>query len=111
MNFGHYELHPHNTNQASFYGKANVNVYIDGTNIRHILTSYDTDVLTVYVSAGTATHIERIWPGYSDTTLRHINELLMQQGFPKLSARAFRAMEIGKLYSADDVPELENSLK
>lgn len=111
MNFGHYELHPHNTNQSSFYGKANVKVYIDGTNIRHILTSYETDVLTVYVSAGTVTHIERIWDGYSDTTMSHINELLMQQGFPKLSARAFRAMEIGKLYSADDVPTLEKNFK
>ena len=111
MNFGHYELHPHNTNQLSFYGKANVKVIIDGANVRHILISYDTDVLAVYVSAGAVTHIERIWDGYSDATMRHVNELLMQQGFPKLSARAFRSMEIGKLYSADDVPALEKSLK
>ena len=110
MKFGHYELHPHNTNQSSFYGKANVKVYIDGANIRHILTSYDTDVLAVYVSAGAVTHIERIWTGYSATTMRHVNELLMQQGFPKLSGHAWRSMEVGKFYTADDLPVLEKSL-
>ena len=55
--------------------------------------------------------IMRLWDGYSATTMRHVNELLMQEGFPKLSARAWRAMEIGKFYNLDDVPALEKTLK
>lgn len=60
---------------------------------------------------GIYNHGKRLWGGYSATTMRHVNELLMQEGFPKLSARAWRAMEVGKFYSPSDVPALEKNLK
>ena len=111
MRYDIYELRPLNTSQNSFYGKARVNVMHEGNDVYHILTSYGTDVVSVYIRPDGVPFVVKLWGGYSATTLRHVNELFMQQGFPKLSARAWRAMEVGKFYSADDVPDLEKSLK
>ena len=102
-----YELKPFHTNQKSFYGKARVTVSYNGDGMGLVLDSYDTQVLIVKIEKGGMPHVQRLWGGYSATTMRHVNELLMQEGFPKLSARAWRSMEVGKFYTADDVPALE----
>lgn len=111
MAYHSHELRPLYTNQKSFYGKANVTVMDDGVDTYMILRSYDTQVVSVYVDSHGAAYVKRLWDGYSATTIRHVNELLMQVGFPKLSARAWRSMELGKFYAPHDVPALEKNLK
>lgn len=106
-----YELKPFRTNQKSFYGKARVTVSYNDDDMYLVLQSYDTNVVMVKITKGGMPQVRRLWDGYSATTMRHVNELLMQEDFPKLSARAWRAMELGKFYSPDDVPALEKSLK
>lgn len=107
-----YALNPVFSKQKSFYGKANVFVSSWGSEAHYYtLRSYDTEVLTVLIGSAGMPYAKRIWNGYSVTTLRHVNELLMQQGFPQLTARAWRAMEVGKYYGAVDVPALEKTLK
>lgn len=104
-----YELKPIHTNQKSFYGKAIVDVVEYCGDNYHTLHSYGTAVVSVYVGPDNIAYMKRLWGGYSATTLRHVNELLMQLDFPKLSARAWRAMELGKFYTPDDVPALEKN--
>lgn len=111
MNNYSYDLLPLHTSQKSFYGKARVHVFEHGRDNYHTLLSYGTAVVSVYVGDDNIPYIKRLWDGYSATTLRHVNELLMQQGFPKLSARAWRSMEVGEFYSPDDVPSLEKNIK
>lgn len=111
MNHFVYYLQPVYTHQKSFYGKAKVFFTQDGGDKYYTLHSYGTPVLYVHVCYDNAAYLQRLWDGYSATTMRHVNELLMQQGFPKLSARAWRSMEVGNFYTADDVPALEKSLK
>ena len=106
-----YELKPFHTNQKSFYGKAKVTVSYNGDGMGLVLESYDTQVVIIKIEKGGMPCVMRLWGGYSATTMRHINELLMQEGFPKLSARAWRSMEIGKFYKPYDVPALEKNLK
>ena len=106
-----YELKPSNTRQKSFYGKANVVITECFNDVFYALYSYDTLVASVDVNVSGAICVRKLWAGYSATTLRHVNELLMQQGFPKLSARAWCAMEVGEWYLPDEVPALEKSLK
>lgn len=106
MDYEIHDLHPLCTNQKSFYGKAKVGVVRDGAGVYICLRSYDTNVISVFVAAGTP-FVKKLWNGYSATTLRHVNELLMQQGFPKLSARVWRAMKVGEFYHADEIPALE----
>lgn len=106
-----YELKPFYTNQKSFYGKAKVTVSYNGDGMGLVLESYDTQVVIVKIEKGGMPYIMRLWGGYSATTMRHVNEFLMQEGFTKLSARVWRAMEIGKFYSQVDVPALEKALK
>ena len=110
VNFN-YDLSPVHTGQKSFYGKARVYAYEHGSDTYYTLNSYGTPVVSVYFGSDNIPYIKRLWNGYSATTLRHVNELLMQEEFPKLSARAWRAMEVGKFYSLDDVPALEKTLK
>lgn len=104
-----YELKPFHTGQKSFYGKARVTVSYNVDDMYLVLDSYETHVVMVKIAKGGMPHVRRLWGGYSATTMRHVNELLMQEGFPKLSARAWRAMELGKFYTPDDVPALEKS--
>ena len=106
-----YELKPFYTNQKSFYGKAKVTVSYNGDGMGLVLESYDTQVVIIKIEKGGMPSIMRLWGGYSATTMRHVNELLTQEGFPKLSARAWRAMELGKFYTIDDIPTLEKNLK
>lgn len=88
-----YELKPVRDNRKSFYGKAMVSVDT-GADTHYILRSYGTPF------------VKKLWNGYSATTLRHVNELLMQHDFPKLSARVWRAMEVGQFYHEDEIPAL-----
>lgn len=106
MNYDSYELKPQYTNQESFYGKACVGVVYDGDDSYFILRSYDTNVVSVYISSRGTPFVKKLWNGYSLTTMRHVNELLMQHGFPKLSARVWCAMEAGKFYHADEITAL-----
>lgn len=106
-----YDLMPLHTNQKSFYGKASVYVAKDGRDNYYTLRSYETAVVSVYVGPDDIPYIKRLWGGYSATTMRHVNEFLMQEGFTKLSARAWRAMEIGKFYSQVDVYAFGKNLK
>ena len=59
-----YELKP-NDNRKSFYGKAEV---IEKENGDIELKSYDTIVARIHNGK-----FERLWNGYSMTTMRHIN--------------------------------------
>ena len=106
-----YELKPFHTNQKSFYRKAMVTVSYNDDCIYLVLQSYETNVVMVKISKGGMPHVQKLWDGYSATTMRHVNELLAQEGFPKLSARAWRSMVVGKFYAPYDVPALEKTLK
>lgn len=62
-----YNLNPTN-NQKSFYGKAMV-IYKDNGDIE--LKSYNTIVARVHNG-----QFQRLWSGYSATTMKHINAFL-----------------------------------
>jgi hypothetical protein len=66
-----YELEPRYDTRKSFYGKA----IVREENGKTILRSYSTDV--AYIQNGKAT----VNGMYSNTTLRHIKEFLLQHGF------------------------------
>jgi len=65
-----YELTPKYDSRASFYGKAKVIV----TNGSLALFSYDTKVCTI--ESGKV----KVYGEYSQTTMRHIKEFLLQSG-------------------------------
>lgn len=71
------ELHPEYDRRKSFYGKARVEIKADGT---QILWSYDTAVASISPEKELA-----INGWYSQTTGRHINEFLRQNGFDSMS--------------------------
>ena len=111
MNSTVYELKPLHATQKSFYGKARVIETDCFDDAYFALYSYDTLVLSIDANSSGAICARKLWDGYSATTMRHVNELLAQHDFPKLSSRAWRAMEVGEWYLPDDVPALEKSLK
>lgn len=106
-----YELKPRYISQKSFYKKAFVTVTNYSADVCYCLRSYNTYVVSLYVGRDGIPYVKKLWKGYSATMSRHVNEFLMQNGFPGLTARAWRAMEVGEFYSPDDVPALEKSLK
>lgn len=65
-----YELKPNN--QKSFYGKAMV---IERVNGDIELKSYNTIVARVHEG-----RLERLWAGYSATTMKHINAFINMLG-------------------------------
>ncbi len=67
-----YELECRYDSRQSFYGKARVNVYDDGTKR---LYSYNTHVASIKGGK------PMVFDDYSATTLRHIKEFLQQHGF------------------------------
>lgn len=107
MDYELHDLRPLCTNQKSFYGKAKVVATKDGDDMCCALYSYSTLVVSLYVGLDGTPYVKKLWNGYSATTMRHINELLMQHDFPKLSARVWCAMEVGKFYHADEIPALD----
>lgn len=71
----------------SFYGKAHVETMQDGSKI---LVSYCTKVCKIDVSG----NVSFPWGGYSVTTMRHINEFLLQNGKKSLGkAEYMKAVE------------------
>lgn len=67
-----YELSPQYDARANFYGKARVQLLEDGTKR---LWSYDTHVASIKDGK------PMVFDTYSTTTLRHIKEFLLQNGF------------------------------
>lgn len=65
-----YELCPYHSSRKSFYGKAVVKEY-DGI---YVLESYGTSVLRLNEDKS----IDRLWGGYSRTTMEHVCEFLDQ---------------------------------
>lgn len=81
-------------------------VKYDNGGALYMLRSYDTTVVAVDISLDGTPFVKKLWGGYSATTLRHVNELLMQHDFPKLSARVWCTMEVGQFYHEDEIPAL-----
>ena len=59
--------------RKSFYGKATITEYSDGTTV---LTSYYTDVARINPDHS----FSRLWDGYSSTTMRHVNSFIAFYG-------------------------------
>lgn len=68
-----YELETRYDSRASFYGKARVQIRDDGTKM---LWSYNTHVASIKPGIK-----PMVFDTYSATTLRHIKEFLLQNGF------------------------------
>lgn len=79
-----YELSTRYDARASFYGKARVEEQPDGT--LHLI-SYSTHVASISADNGTAT----VYGTYSQTTLRHIKEFLLQHGFKAVNSKQIMA--------------------
>lgn len=79
-----YDLQPRYDARASFYGKARVEVTNDGG---LLLTSYTTHVATIFPAMNKAI----VFGTYSQTTLRHIKEFLLQNGFKAINSKQIMA--------------------
>ena len=73
------------TTQKSYYGKAKI-YEKDG---RIILRSYNTDVIAIDVKNGC---FERLWNGYSKTTMAHINDFLRLYNMPSINKKEWFGM-------------------
>ena len=97
-----YGLEPEFDSRKSFYGKANVDVKKDGT---QVLYSYDTPVCMIKDGEVTLGKSRMrgypicVW-NYSPTTLRHVKEFLKQNGFKAESTK-----QIGQDYKCDFINE------
>ena len=85
MNIQTYLLEPRYTNVKSFYGEAIVTV----TPQKKTLTSYDTEVCVL----DEENNIVEIGY-YSQTTNRHINEFLQQNGHKKMTKKEIEEYEV-----------------
>lgn len=85
-----YELNAINDSRQSFYGKAHVLVSGDTLTLR----SYSTNVATISPDPETGERVAKVRGTYSATTLRHIKDFLIQNGF-----RADTKAQIVKDYS------------
>ncbi len=92
-----HELEAINDSRASFYGKAVVRTEGDKT----ILRSYSTDV--AYIENGKAV----VNGSYSQTTLRHINEFLKQNGF---TADSWKQIEKDYSLTAEEQDKASGSM-
>lgn len=80
-----YDLQPRYDARASFYGKAKVAQYVaNGKNVLE-LTSYTTHVATITDDKA------EVYGTYSQTTLRHIKEFLLQNGFKAENSKQIMA--------------------
>lgn len=68
----------------SFYGKAHV-IY-DPEKRTYTLRSYETDVIRYLPKID---EFERLWSGYSVTTMRHVNSFCAHMGHPSLGGKAW----------------------
>lgn len=80
-----YELLPKYDRAKSFYGKAHVEV--DGD--KKTLISYETAVCRI---DGDGFH--RLWKDYSVTTMRHVNEFSIQNGFGNVGKAKWDKMKV-----------------
>lgn len=87
-NYNEYNLIPEYDRAKSFYGKAKVTVYPNGTKV---LTSYKTEVAAIMPDGS----FVRLWTGYSDTTKRHVNEFCLQNGLPGFSKAEWLRLPLG----------------
>lgn len=71
------KLHPTDSHK-SFYGKAVYTVERISDSYKYTLYSYGTPVLSItsYNSHPEQLYFDRIWYGYSATTMRHINSFV-----------------------------------
>lgn len=89
-----YELSAKYDSRASFYGKAQVIEEDDGT---LTLQSYSTKVAKIIpahakkTGSGWANKKAEVYGTYSQTTLRHIKEFLVQNGFTANNSRQIMA--------------------
>lgn len=78
------ELTPIYDNRKSFYGKAHVIHDLD--NDTFTLRSYNTDVCRIVFKANGFV-FQKLWEGYSATTMRHVNEFVAQYGNSDLGGK------------------------
>ena len=82
-----YELCPVN-GRKSFYGKA----LVKETGKETILQSYQTEVCKIDENG----HFVKLWNGYSNTTMNHINAFLSLFGIPSMKKKEWEALETEK---------------
>lgn len=89
MSYTHIWELPCHDSRKSFYGKAHV---LEDSNGNVFLKSYDT--IVCYIDS--AGYFHRLWSGYSTTTQRHINSLIIEYRLnPKYSGKsAWVRMEV-----------------
>ena len=75
--------------QKSFYGKAKYSFYEK----EYFLKSYDTIVCKMTLNRT----LVRLWDGYSDTTLRHVNAFCRKCGLPKISKKDWMSMQVERM--------------
>ena len=79
-----FELWPEYDSAKSFYGKAYVTFTVDDSGVGVTLTSYETPIVSLYLTAkgevGSVLWIHRNPADLSNTTWRHIREFFKQAG-------------------------------
>lgn len=79
------ELKPVYTSQNSFYNKATIEIQND------ILTLYSYNTKICKIAHG---KFYRFFNGYTATTMKHVNEFRMQNGFQKLNKKEWLKLEV-----------------
>lgn len=74
-------------NKKGYYGKA---VVIEDENGNLFLQSYSTIVCAIAVSG----KVVKFWDGYSTTTMQHINDFLLQNGFSAISKKEWENIPV-----------------
>lgn len=90
-----YELIPMYSRNKSFYKKANVVEFADGWKA---LYSYTTLVCEIDPDG----NFHRTWSGYSATTMKHVNDFMVQNGFGGCGAERWRSFPVEE--TIHDVP-------
>lgn len=79
-------LKPRYDSAKSYYGKAKVITEDDGS---LALKSYETIVMRIVNGVPI-----RTWDGYSATTMRHVNDFMMQNGFERGGKKDWEKMPV-----------------
>jgi hypothetical protein len=74
-------------NRKSFYNKAYVLYMADGSKV---LESYGTKVCRVTADSS----VQRLWNGYSATTMRHVNSFMASCNLPYGGKKWWEGMEV-----------------
>ena len=85
--FTMYELVPMYSRNKSFYHKANVVEFADGWKT---LFSYTTAVCEIDPDG----NFHRTWSGYSATTMKHVHDFMVQNGFGGCGAERWRSFPV-----------------